>query len=214
MAQSKAIPYHEVKKIIMGCRSPRTRALIAFQFVMGNRAGELARDYIHTVQKMRGKGRHKHLAVIGSYKSRGIRRDGFTRTKYGLRWETPNFKNRGKTKKTGFILRDNERWLYKILVRWLRRRQGKKYLFNLRKTRIKQLIDEELKKHDESYHSHCLRHSRGTMIGELTGDPYVVQAVLGHADINTSSKYVSIAPKRIREKLGKTPFEEALGEKI
>jgi integrase len=49
---------------------------------------------------------------------------------------------------------------------------------------------------------HAMRHSAATELAELTHDPYVVQELMGHADISTSMYYVRrVDTSRLREAL-------------
>ncbi len=201
MAESKVIPYALMKEIIEDCKDKRTRSLIAFQYAMGNRAGELAYEYDHTQRKDKAT-------------TPGMRRDRFFETEDGLEWESPNFKNAKQPKKKAWISKHNEPWLYRVLQRWLKRRAGKKWLFNVKHSRIRGLIDEELKKYDKELHSHCLRHSRATHLGDLSGDIFVVKEVLGHARVDTTSRYINVARRRLKEKLGNKKFEDVLGKKV
>ena len=77
------------------------------------------------------------------------------------------------------------------------------------------MISKELKKYNSRAASHWLRHSRACHIAEITGDPYAVQAVLGHADPRTSMQYVSQMRRSIYRAMegGKT-FEDYLGSGV
>lgn len=212
---AESIPYSEIKHIIRKCPEKRTRALMAFQYAMGNRAGELAYEYNHKEQKLK-KGdepKHKRLVLKREYVSEGIRRRNFTLNKQGLEWTSPNFKNKNQKKKQAWVFK-NEEWLFRIMLKWLKYRKGKRYLFDIKTSRIKQLIDAELKRYNKDYASHWLRHSRATHIAQITRDIFTVKEFLGHADIRTSAKYVSIAKERIKARLGKKSFEEVLGERV
>lgn len=212
MTKAKVIPYTIMKQIIESCVNQRTQALLAFQYAMGNRAGELAKTYDHGKYKW---DKEKLKAIkVGTFKSKGIQRDQFFETDDGLEWVSPNFKNAGKDTKRAWIRKENEPWLYNILKSWLQKRKESKYIFNLKERRIKQLIDNELKRYDPELHSHSLRHSRATHLADITGDPYLVQAVLGHARLETSAKYVNVAKERLKAKLGNRLFEDALGKKV
>lgn len=52
-------------------------------------------------------------------------------------------------------------------------------------------------------HFHCLRHTAGTKMGELSGDPAEVQDHLGHRDIRSTMVYLKVTNKR-RTRLGET----------
>ena len=179
---------------------------------MAARVGEMANTYKHSKhKKKRG---YEKLVKIKEYTTEGLQRDQFFETDDGLRWEAPNFKNARKTKKKAWLSKTSEGWLYIILLGWLKKTEKARFVFKLGERRIRQLVDAELKKYDEAWHTHCLRHSRATHIAEISSDPFVVQAVLGHGRLETSSRYVNIAEERLRQKLAGRPFEELLGVKV
>lgn len=203
------IPPMKTKEIILKCKDKRTQALIAYQYSMGNRSGELAREYHHTVFKKRCGHRKKcgcELTKIKEFKSDGIRCNQVFETDEGLEWESPNFKSKRQPVKSAWVLYDSEPWLYNVLVGWLNHRNKlkKKYLFNLRHSRIKGLIDEELKRYNSDYSTHSLRRSRADYIASKTkGNPFAVKEVLGHARIETSAGYVSFTKELLKEELRK-----------
>jgi site-specific recombinase XerD len=48
-------------------------------------------------------------------------------------------------------------------------------------------------------HPHALRHTFGTALAEAGVDLAVMQALLGHAHIDTTAKYVHLAPAHVKE---------------
>lgn len=52
---------------------------------------------------------------------------------------------------------------------------------------------------------HQQRHSLATALYEQTGDPLIVQEVLGHSDLNTSKGYIRMSQTRIRAALEELP---------
>lgn len=212
-----AITYPKVKEIILACKDKRTQALIAFQYAMGSRAGELAKEYKHIVQKK--KKRLKKMVKVKDFISTGILRESFFQTEDSLDWECPNFKNKKRRVKRGYVMRKSEAWLYKILLAWLddwkpTAKNDGKYLFDIKASRIKSLIDTELKQYNSTWFSHCLRHSRATHIGEVTMDIFSVQDILGHGRMETSRAYVSMSKQVLKDRLGSKSFESVLGKKV
>jgi integrase/recombinase XerD len=47
-------------------------------------------------------------------------------------------------------------------------------------------------------HPHALRHSFGTALAEAGVDLAVIQALMGHAHVDTSARYVHLAPAHVR----------------
>jgi len=211
MEKAEVIPYGVLKNVIVSCSDKRTQALMAFQYGMANRVGEIAKKYRH--KKQRRVKKTGKMVLLGTFWTAGIKREQFVETKDGLEWESPNFKNAKNKYKRAWILK-REKWLYDILKARLEEREGEEFLFEIGVSRCRQLVDKELKKHKPEWRSHCLRHSRATHIADLTGDPFVVKEVLGHARLETSARYINIAKARLKEKLGVRSFEEVLGEKV
>ncbi|MFI2478865.1 tyrosine-type recombinase/integrase [Nocardia xishanensis] len=48
-------------------------------------------------------------------------------------------------------------------------------------------------------HPHALRHSFGTALAEAGVDLSVMQALLGHTHVDTTARYIHLAPKRVKE---------------
>ena len=210
MPEKESIPYSLIKRIIINCKDTRTQALIAYQYGLGCRAGELGHYYLHYYNNQTEK-------VITD----GLKKTDIEFTEEILRVKHPNFKQRKKPDKkqvpkwTGFVLRKQEEWLFNIMLEWLFNPNSKgEYVFNITRSRICQLIDSELKKYDERYSSHWLRHSRATHIGELTGDPMAVQKLLGHKRIDTSMRYVNYTEALLKRRLGEKNFEDVLGRVV
>ncbi len=49
-------------------------------------------------------------------------------------------------------------------------------------------------------HPHALRHTFGTALAEAGVDLAMLQALLGHARIDTTARYIHFAPARRRER--------------
>jgi len=212
-----AISYPEVKRIIKHCRVMQTQALLAFQYTMGSRAGELAGKYHHKILKYELKdGRYVVKRIKKEYDTYGMEVKSFRKTGYGLCWQAKNFKNKKMPLKKAWILKAKEKWLYRILIAWVRYRKKmkKRFLFPLQERRIRQLIDNELKKYNPVYSSHWLRHSRATHLADISENPYMVKNVLGHARLQTSEQYVHIGLKDLQKKLIGKDFSKFFGEEI
>jgi integrase len=48
---------------------------------------------------------------------------------------------------------------------------------------------------------HIGRHTFGTLIAKFTGDQFLIQNLMGHADIKTSQVYIHLSKKHIEDKL-------------
>jgi site-specific recombinase XerD len=213
LPKKEAIPYERIKQIVLGCGNQRTQALLAFQYGLGTRAGELAMDYLHSYKKFRSKSNK----VIQKVTTIGVKRSDVLLSNEIIYISRPNFKQKRRsklddiTKHKSFILIKQEKWLADIILAWLNSSK-EDYIFNIRRSRICFLIDKELKQYDSRFSSHWLRHSRATHIGELTEDPMAVKELLGHARIDTSMKYVHYSTAMIKKKLGEKSFDEVLGK--
>ncbi|MGC8635219.1 MAG: tyrosine-type recombinase/integrase [Candidatus Limnocylindrales bacterium] len=47
-------------------------------------------------------------------------------------------------------------------------------------------------------HPHALRHTFGTVLAEAGVDLLVIQALLGHAHVDTTARYVHLAPTYVK----------------
>lgn len=219
--KKKAIPYSEIINIIKDCTEERTQAAIAIQYVFATRAGELAKAYIHYYYK------NSEKFEFVKYVSEGPKNKHFSIKELAkeITFLKPNFKQKKvkKNKKeivgvdsfTSFVMRSGEPYLYDLVLAWIKSKGFDEPIFNLKQSRLRQLVDAELKQYDKQWSSHWLRQSRAWHIGEATGDPYAVQAILGHGDLNTSLKYVSGLRTSMRNlfKGGQT-MEEILGKVV
>lgn len=68
----------------------------------------------------------------------------------------------------------------------------------------------------ETFHPHQLRHQAATMLVRNHTDLESVRRILGHADISTTSKYLSMSDADLRTKHAvASPFESlALGQAV
>ena len=186
------ITYAKMKEIILSCPDKRTQALLAFQFASGGRAGELAYEYSH--KEATG------LYPRPAFESEGAKISSFSAGLDFVSWFVPNFKNH-KTQRRKVELFLEEDWLYEIVKAWVVFRGGETFLFDIKRSRIKGLIDAELKRYNMAWSSHDIRHCRATWIAEKTGNPYLVKESLGHARLETSTSYVSVNRDLMRQKL-------------
>lgn len=225
--KKKNIPYSEVINLIKNCDNKRTQIAIALQYSFACRVGELANTYTHYYYKKSKRG----FEPI-KYVSEGPKYEHFALRDYGneLTFHKPNFKQAKQKKKdkttgeetirgvdrfTSILIKSGEPYLFNLVLDWI---QSKKYgepIIDLKQAMLRKIIDTELKKYNPDWSSHWLRHSRAWHIGAVTGDPYAVQAILGHGDLNTSLKYVSNLQKGLRDafKEGKT-MEAYLGGEV
>jgi len=222
LSERIAIPYATIKRMITTCptnidhdKPYRTRALLAFQYALGCRVGELAKEYTHKFNETK-----TQSELVAS--SKGICKKDIQYTDALLFVRRPNFKQknaRNRPERTlwhrSIVSRVREPWLFDIMFDWVSRIDNPdSHLFNIRRARISSLIDTQLKKEDKSYSTHLLRHSRATHLGELTRDPIAVKGLLGHARVDTSMKYVHYTEQVLLERLGDKRFEDVLGRDV
>ena len=219
--KKKAIPYSQIIQIIRNCTDKRTQAAIAIQYAFATRIGEIAEHYIHYYYKDSTRfefvryisegPKNKHFAVKDIEKE--------------ISFLKPNFKQKKIKKKnegivgvdrfTSFVMYAGEPYLYELILNWVLSKKYDEPIFNLKQSRLRALVDAELKRYDRQWSSHWLRQSRAWHIGEVTGDPYAVQAILGHGDLNTSLKYVSGLRTSLRKAFsGGQTMGELLGKVI
>lgn len=179
------LKYHEthilepdvITKAITEAKDPRTKALISFQYFFGRRAGELARDYKHKEETKEG----LLMEHIHEYP-------------YKFTIRMPNFKNPKNPYLNNPLPKMSniplERFLIEKIVYWINANKNSKYLFNIRKTRIRDLIDAELKKQRPEASTHWLRHSRITLLTEdYEWTLSQVQKFIGHGWIESTAHY-------------------------
>lgn len=219
--KKKAIPYPQVITIIKNCEDKRTQAAITFQYAFATRIGEIAEHYIHYYYKKSLKfdsqtyisegPRNKHFAIKDNLEEISFLKPNFKQKKIkGLHKEI-----KAVDHFSSFVMRSGEPYLYDLVLAWVKSKGYDEPIFNLKQSRLRQLVDKELKRYDVNWSSHWLRQSRAWHIGEATGDPYAVQAILGHGDLNTSLKYVSGLRTSLRKLFadGKT-MEDYLGKVV
>jgi len=171
--REKVIAYDTIKDIILSQKNPRTRAMVAVQYGLAVRAGELIR--------------YKHKEI----ETPGLLKENISFEKGVVSCEIPNFKNTGQPFKVPYIV-EVESFLYEPLMNWLNVCGNQ--VFPIRIARWHQIMRKAL---PVSFTSHCLRHSRATHLVEIFGyDAYEIKAFLGHAKLDTSSIYVSRDLKR------------------
>ena len=203
MSEIKYFTYEAIKEIIKMPMEWRTRSLITFQYASGCRIGELLQ--------------YKHLR--SKEVTAGLLKSKIKVTEKEIAWSMPNFKVKNESKQTKypFVLK-NETIFWNVIKIWL---QGsKKYgvqpcgeqVFDLRQSRARQLIREQIKKyakktgksHLNSHASHALRRSRGTHLAEIFKyDAYEIMDALGHSSLQSGVHYVATArrKKKMQDKL-------------
>lgn len=197
--KKKAIPYSQIITIIDNCEDPRTQAAIAIQYGFATRVGEIARAYDHYYySKNSEKETVKFVSIGPKNKDFAVKNMGSE-----LNFLKPNFKQRkvfedkdktiieGVDSFTSVVIKDLEPYLFSVIYNWVKSKSFNEVVFDLKHAMLRRVIDRELKKYNSEWSTHWLRQSRAWHIGEATGDPYAVQAILGHGDLNTSLKYVS-----------------------
>lgn len=168
MEKSKVISYERIKEIIARIDEPRLRAMVAVQYALGARAGELI-QYHH----------------VDGRDTPGLLKSNITQV--GGVWvcPIPNFKNSSREFKRPYIS-PKETFLFEPFKAWFD--QSGEQLFELHIARWRQLVKSAL---PSGFASHSLRHSRATHLVEMFGfSAFEIQGFLGHAWLNTSATYV------------------------
>ena len=179
---NKELSYPRIKHIVATIPDLRTRAMVAVQYALAARAGELVR-YVH-----------KDGESSGLLKSNIVKQKGL----YIL--PIPNFKNFKQPFKKPYIS-PKETFLFEPFKEWLD--VCGEQVFDVRISRYRQLVSDAL---PEGFATHSLRHSRATHLAEVFGfNAFEIKAFLGHARLDTSAIYVTADLTRSRNKL-----EEAL----
>jgi len=220
------IPYDLIKRIIIDCPNSRTKALIAFQYATGCRIGELL-SYTHKVLKKEIKKLSREYLRKGLtlkrtdndyyyFETRGLLKKMVKvkeSNEFGryLDIALNNFKASSIKFKNAFVLEKTEKWLYDALVNWVNSLPDFQHkVFTLRISRASELVDKELKKYNEKYSTHYLRHSRLTHLSELYDlNVYEIKTIAGHSSIIPSLTYVHIHKKDVLRKfIGKNGVGE------
>lgn len=169
MKQVKELSYPRIKYLIGEIVDPRTRAMVATQYALACRAGELV-SYTH----------NDGSESPGLLKSNIIKQHGL------YVCNVPNFKNVKLEFKKPFIS-PKEEFLFEPFKDWLD--VCGEQVFPIRISRYRSLVAEALPK---GFASHSLRHSRATHLAEIFGfSAYQIKAFLGHARLDTSAIYVA-----------------------
>ena len=177
--ESKALSYEHIQDIINNISDLRLQAIIAAQYSLAARAGELI-QYPHT----------NGIQTQGLLKSNIEKRNGL------LICTIPNFKNSKQPFKKPYITKD-EPFLYKPFKKWLQECQEQ--VFDLKISRYRELVSTIL---PEGYASHSLRHSRAThLVEQFKFNAYEIKQFLGHASLDTSSIYVQQDLSRTANKI-------------
>jgi integrase len=179
---NKELSYPRIKHIIATITDLRTQAMVAVQYALAARAGELVR---YT---------HKDGESPGLLKSEIVKQKGL----YVLK--IPNFKNSRQPFKKPYIS-PKEAFLFEPFKAWLE--VCGEQVFDVKISRYRSLVSAAL---PDGFATHSLRHSRATHLAEVFGfNAFEIKAFLGHARLDTSAIYVTADLTRTHNKL-----EEAL----
>ncbi|KKM92765.1 hypothetical protein LCGC14_1215060 [marine sediment metagenome] len=179
--ESKALSYGHIQDIINSISDLRLQAIIATQYSLAARAGELI-QYQH----------ENGITTQGLLKSNIEKRNGL------LICTIPNFKNAKQPFKKPYITKA-EPFLYNPFKKWLQVCQEQ--VFDIKIRRYHKLVSTIL---PEGYASHSLRHSRATHLAEqFKFNAYEIKQFLGHASLDTSSIYVQQDLSRTANKIKK-----------
>jgi len=175
----KEYSYPRIKYILSKIDSPRTKAMVATQYALASRAGELI-QYTHT----------------NGTETKGLLKSNINFHKGVYICNIPNFKNLKQGFKKPYIS-PKEKFLYEPFKEWLD--MCDEQVFPIRISRYRQLVDAVL---PDGFSSHSLRHSRATHLAEVFGfNAYEIKAFLGHARLDTSAIYVARDLSRSANKL-------------
>ena len=211
MKLRQAIPYEQMKELILDCPDERTQALIAFQYACGCRVGELV-TYEHRKLKPEIKRKIKRFkarkeAETGNIPkvkmkdsffvnsvTEGIKKKHLSTVKsnkggYLLKIMMGNFKAPTISEKGMPVSSKSEKWLYNVLVGFAKNKDGP--LFRFGQSWARKLVDAELKKYNPDWSTHWLRHARITHWVEKFKQPLTtVQRFAGHTNLASTSVYV------------------------
>ena len=177
--ESKALSYEHIQDIISNILDLRLQAMIATQYGLAARAGELI-QYDHS----------NGITTQGLLKSNIEERNDL------LVCTIPNFKNAKQPFKKPFISQ-REPFLYKPVKKWLN--ICGEQVFDIKISRYRHLISSIL---PTCYASHTLRHTRATdLVEQHDFDAYEIKQFLGHASLDTSSIYVQQDLSRTANKI-------------
>lgn len=196
-----------MKEIILNCPSPRTKALLAFQYVLACRVGELVR-YKHSASQYLNN--NKIVVAVPEYVTSGLLKQNMR--EYPDYWEVlvPNFKQgSGKVQyKTGIIMKDTkENWLRDTCFNWLNMIQGEQvFVFqeetarNLARKALVQLGIDAIA--NKGFSSHNLRDSRADHLLKIFHFNIIdVQKTLGHKNLNSTQQYIDSSIDERAQKL-------------
>ncbi len=179
--ESKALSYQHIQDIIANIHDLRLQAIVATQYSLAARAGELI-QYDHD----------NEITTHGLLKTNIEKRNDL------LVCTIPNFKNAKQAFKKPYITKA-ESFLYKPIKKWLD--ICSEQVFDIKIRRYHKLVSTIL---PQGYASHSLRHSRATHLAEQFGfNAYEIKQFLGHASLDTSSIYVQQDLSRTANKIKK-----------
>lgn len=165
----KELSYPRIKHIIASVPDLRVKAMVAVQYGLAARAGELV-AYTHT----------------NGSETPGLLKSNIVKQKGVYACAIPNFKNAKQLFKKPYIS-PKEEFLFEPFKEWVN--ASGEQVFPLRISRYRKLVDDVL---PDGFSTHALRHSRATHLAEMFGfSAYQIQAFLGHARLDTSAIYVA-----------------------
>lgn len=217
--ERERIPEYIIKEIINSDNiNPRTRALIICQYAIGARIGELV-YYNHKILSREAR-KHKrenpgYIWQESDYEktiTNGLLKINIKENDRAISMILPNFKNKKQTIKAGFILKEQEKWMYEPFKEYLQTIDNEQPLFNFSARWARELVGSRLKKYNPTWSSHNLRHSRATnLIIDLNVPIERAKKLLGHASLESTMVYthtktedvIEAAVKGYREKEGR-----------
>jgi len=176
---NRPIPYDQMKEVISNQTSLLSQAIIATQYGLASRAGELIQY------------KHRDGTITN-----GLLKENIVERNNLLVCEIPNFKNKSKQWKKPYISKE-EKFIYNPIKQYLEYCQNQ--LFPISDRQFREIIKKGL---PDNLSSHALRHSRATHLAEIFNfDAYEIQAFLGHSRLDTSAIYVKADISRSANKM-------------
>jgi integrase len=211
------IPYDKLKEIILACPDKELQAILAYQYALACRLGELFpythKPYHFYPQDKRKPFKERRKTWLPHFETGGIISDSFF--EYADHWEIvqPVFKQHeakpifGK----GFLLKDNpqEAWLNDICLTWLQthRANPQACIFSMNHETARKKIKKYLAlagfdvRAQKTFSSHNLRDSRADHLLKIYGFSVLdIQKTLHHKNLKTTSEYLdSSIDERIKK---------------
>jgi site-specific recombinase XerD len=202
----------------------RTRAMIAVQYACGCRAGELFRYTHHKLLPEAIKRRRNifkkspdeaenmpkvsdfliHPADYVITQTEGLIVGNVAFTEDRIIFTIPNFKNRKRVVRVGFMLNKEESWLCAVFKEYfdsLPFHIPHEQVFPICERYARGFIAEALRKHGINDASHILRHSRATELVHKMKNVNSLKHYMGHASLESTNVYLHTDDKEVSDEV-------------